>query len=523
MKQATYYARTSSQKQREEKTIESQSAELKELISRDGNKLVKEYLDDGWSGATLARPALDELRDDAEKGFFDVVYFYDSSRLSRDNIDQAVVLRELRKNGVEVIFKDKPLTEENELSFDIEAVIAKHERKKILEITRRGRLHKARKGILVGAYPPFGYDYVLKTKTKEGYYKINKREAGIVRLIFNLYIQFQSIGRVNKELTDRKIKPRMRNGVNWSDSQLSRILSREDYIGTAYYNKTYSFEKENPKKRYSRIIKSGRALRDKNEWLPIKVPAIIEREKFDLVRHLVSKNSRPFGAKKHYYLLSGLGFLKHEECGKSLQADPCNGHSYYRCRQCGMMIPIEELDNPVWNFINNAMNHPDILIKRIAYLNEDTKRSTGLLNEEREDLLKEINKIKGKKNRLLGLYGDEGIEKEALMEQIGSLSQSDRELEIKLKQVAQKLAQVKSKPDLVKNFKEFCKLSKIQIQTLSNQQKRELLSLLLDKVSYSSKANEIKIEGCIPTEMNEEKESNLYGQSSSIVKMPQSV
>ncbi len=82
MKQIAIYARVSSQKQRDEKTIDSQLAELREICKRDGVKIIKEYVDDGWSGATLARPALDELRDDAMGKLFEAVYFLSSDRLS---------------------------------------------------------------------------------------------------------------------------------------------------------------------------------------------------------------------------------------------------------------------------------------------------------------------------------------------------------------------------------------------------------------------------------------------------------
>jgi len=73
VKRAAIYARVSTERQEKQNTIKSQLEDLRRFCREHGLVIVKEYVDDGWSGETLARPALDELRDDALKGFFDVV------------------------------------------------------------------------------------------------------------------------------------------------------------------------------------------------------------------------------------------------------------------------------------------------------------------------------------------------------------------------------------------------------------------------------------------------------------------
>jgi len=84
MKKAVYYARVSTSLQEEKGTIESQKTELINQIKKDGNILVKEYIDNGWSGGRLDRPALDELRGELKEDVFDVVYFLDTDRIARD-------------------------------------------------------------------------------------------------------------------------------------------------------------------------------------------------------------------------------------------------------------------------------------------------------------------------------------------------------------------------------------------------------------------------------------------------------
>src|SRR5437868_6956977 len=78
------YARVSTDEQREGQTIQSQLAELEKFVEQNAWTVHERYLDEGWSGALLARPELDRLRDDAGRGLFDVVVINDVDRLARD-------------------------------------------------------------------------------------------------------------------------------------------------------------------------------------------------------------------------------------------------------------------------------------------------------------------------------------------------------------------------------------------------------------------------------------------------------
>ena len=80
------YARVSSDQQAEEATIESQIAELKERLQKEGCALGEEFcfLDDGYSGETLLRPALERLRDVAFAGALDRIYIHSPDRLARN-------------------------------------------------------------------------------------------------------------------------------------------------------------------------------------------------------------------------------------------------------------------------------------------------------------------------------------------------------------------------------------------------------------------------------------------------------
>ena len=99
MKRAALYGRVSTDRQREEATIESQVLELRKQIAQSGNVLVKEYIDDGYSGKLLDRPALDELRRDAKGDVFDAIYFHSADRLARKAAHQTIIVDELLRRG----------------------------------------------------------------------------------------------------------------------------------------------------------------------------------------------------------------------------------------------------------------------------------------------------------------------------------------------------------------------------------------------------------------------------------------
>jgi site-specific DNA recombinase len=109
--QVALYARVSSEQQAEANTIASQLAEIRVRIVADGLDLptVLEFVDEGYSGSTLVRPALERLRDVAAAGGLDRLYVHSPDRFARNYAYQVLLLEELAHHGVEVIFLNRPL------------------------------------------------------------------------------------------------------------------------------------------------------------------------------------------------------------------------------------------------------------------------------------------------------------------------------------------------------------------------------------------------------------------------------
>ena len=206
------YARVSSERQAKEHTIASQLDALKRRIASDGLECDPElsFVDDGYSGSSLIRPGLERLRDQAAAGAIDRPYVLSPDRLSRKYAYQVLIVEELARCGVEVVFLNNPIGKDPEenLLLQVQGMIAEYERAKIMERSGRGKQHAARHGsvnVLSGA--PYGYRYVGKHDGDgEARYQVLAEESRVVKLIFEWIGQERcSIGEVRRRL--------LRNGI----------------------------------------------------------------------------------------------------------------------------------------------------------------------------------------------------------------------------------------------------------------------------------------------------------------------
>ena len=150
---AALYARVSTANQEDEQTIDVQIAEVKERIKADGNILGDEniFLDNGWSGAILQRPALDNMRASAANKSFDVLYVFDRGRLARKYHYQAIVIEELEDKEIQFIsLNDRSVeNDDDRVMQGVQGLFAEWERTKIAERFRIGRLQRAKTGRLI--------------------------------------------------------------------------------------------------------------------------------------------------------------------------------------------------------------------------------------------------------------------------------------------------------------------------------------------------------------------------------------
>ena len=156
------YARVSSDQQTEAHTIASQLAALRARVVTDECELPDEmqFIDEGYSGATLVRPGLERLRDVSAAGGLERLYVHSPDRLARKYAYQVLLMDEFHRAGVEVVFLNRELgrSPEDELLLQVQGMVAEYERAKILERSRRGKRHAAHAGVVsVLGGAPYGY------------------------------------------------------------------------------------------------------------------------------------------------------------------------------------------------------------------------------------------------------------------------------------------------------------------------------------------------------------------------------
>jgi len=511
------YARVSSEKQEKQETVQSQIACLRDFAVKKGYVIVNEYVDEGYSGEMLARPALDKLRDDASAKLFDSVLVYSPDRLSRKYVYQGLIRIELKKYDIEIIFINNPESNdkpETELLVGVQGLIGEYERAQIIERTRRGKLFKARKGILITSIGPYGYRYVKKDVTldKNGYYEIEENEAVIVGLIFNLFVNNRMSKRaLARELTRRGIRPR--RGIHWRTSSIDKILRNECYKGIAHYNKHIGVEpeKRNPNSAvYRRRKNSSMRLRPKEEWIPIKLAdnlRIIDADVFNHAQEILEKNSSILPREsKHEYLLKGL--LECGQCHSPYVGSPCHGKLYYRCgnryrkfplpKECNAgTVKADKIEVVVWQTISEAIQNPDLVIEQIKKHSDTVNENAEKLEQEIKVLEQKLIGVKRGRDRFLDAYGEGTITKQELKELMDKSREEESFLARERARLVEQFSKVMSTSEIKRNIYDYCTAIKPHLETLSFQEKRQILQLLVRKVILEHDGT-VRIKATIP-------------------------
>lgn len=511
MKIAAFYARVSTNRQEKEATIESQIAEVEEKIKQDGNILGDNlrFIDDGWSGDLLARPALDAMRDSAAEKEFEALYVWDRDRIARKYAYQEIILEELEEQGIKVVdlHASEVKTPEDKILLGFKGLFAEYEKAKIAERMRRGKYFKAKSGKIVHGPAPYGYKYIPKTKDKEGYWIIDGYEANIVRQIFSwVGHDGLTLRKVIKRLEKEKISPRKgKKEYIWRTSTLSRLLRNEAYIGRAYYNKTVAVEPKNPRsnEKYRRIKKSSRTYKPRDEWIPIAVPKIIDKVLFEKVQKQLKKNSK-FSKRnrKHAYLLAGLLYCG---CGSKMTGEPSGKHRYYRCinrilrhplpKDCfAKGVNIKRIDGVVWNAIKGLLENPK-LVRRQAERWLVKKKNYNQKGRELRRIKKVISNLEAEEARLARAYTQELIPFPTFKKIVKEIKDKKIVLEKQAKKINEGLG--KSSQVNLTIEEVYRKVPEI-LKELLKHEKQFILRELIEKIIVNRERSHATIRGYIP-------------------------
>src|SRR3954452_1917747 len=162
MKTTAIYVRVSTDRQAQAQTIQQQVERLQAYLMTEGQALAEDHIfrDDGYSGSSLNRPGLDQLRDRIKRACLERVLITSPDRLARRFVHQMLLMEEFERAGCEVQFLDRPMSQDphDQLLLQIRGAVAEYERVLIAERMRRGRQLKLRSGTLLPwTTPPYGY------------------------------------------------------------------------------------------------------------------------------------------------------------------------------------------------------------------------------------------------------------------------------------------------------------------------------------------------------------------------------
>ena len=429
------YARVSSEQQAQAHTINSQIAALREKVSIDGSDLAEEmeFIDEGYSGSTLVRPALERMRDVVAAGAIDRLYVHSPDRLARKYAYQVLLVDEFKRSGVEVIFLNRELgqTPEDDLLLQVQGMIAEYERAKIIERNRRGKRHAARLGSVSAlSCAPYGYRYVTKQEGGgQARYEINTQEARVVRNIFEwVGKEGVTIGEVCRRLVKAGEKTR-KGKMLWDRSVIWGVLKNPAYIGEAGFGKTRKGPlRPRLRAQRGRPVQPRRASSifdiAREEWLTIPVPALVDRQVFEAAKEQLRENRSRMreGARGASYLLQGLvvcNVCSYAFCGKGMGKK--QGHyAYYRCvgtdsyrfggrRVCdNHSVRTDVLDRAVWQQVRTLLEHPGRITEeyRRRLYPENNSKQSELANVEAR-----LSKLRHGLARLIDSYAEGLIDK----------------------------------------------------------------------------------------------------------------
>jgi site-specific DNA recombinase len=507
------YARVSTERQQERGTVGSQLEALRGAARSEGHEIVEEFVDDGYSGARLDRPALDRLRDAAEAGVLDGVLCLCADRLARAYAYQVLILDELKRFGVTVRFLEGPAMGEDPqatLLIQMQGVIAEFENAKIAERYRRGKLHRARAGEIPFWKMSYGHRRVVPEDGARTRIEIFEPEARIVREIFRAYVnEGQSIRQIAYDLHRRGI-PSPTGKPIWGTSTIGRLLHNEAYIGTVYYNRREWIEGN--ARRGARNRKTRHRDRPREEWIAIPVPTIIDREVFERVKQIGRDNSKwnPRGAEWGAWLLRGL-----IECGHCHVGCNChkmrgrNGtfHRYYHCRNHDLLraggedrrcpernIRANELDEYVFQQVRAALLDPRQLIAGEhaviagAPVNEDE-----LITNQLKRISNAVQAAELERTRLLDAYQAGLFELDELTRRAATLTSRRDELAQEKDTLTRRSAELATQNRLRRGLVGFAERVAASLDELDPDARQRLLRLVVEKVRVTGWRVEIHL------------------------------
>jgi len=487
------YARVSTEDQAKNYSIPSQLEAMHKFATEYGFEVVKEFIDEGVSGAVLDRPALDELRDCVRQKVIDAIIVYDPDRLSRKLVHLMVLADEFERLGIQLHFVTQSMgqTPEDRMLFGMKGLFAEYERTKLLERTSRGKSRKAKEGKQPGGQPPYGYKLV------GGKHVIEPNEAEIVCMVFDSLVKGGMTLRAIQQKLIRLGIPTRKGKSWWQRATLYRMVMDETYVGRWYYNKRMDVPAKS---------KNGgniQVLKPKEQWIPVEVPAMISRETFEAAQTQLARNSEFCSRKtKGEYLLGGLLVCSH--CGYKLGARTSGNRVYYSCyskkgnnrpKICSSKnIRGDKLETLVWQTVSQLLSQPQLIVDQANSTGQIDTNTYIEANLDRVSHALQRKKVEG--DRMLDAYKIGVIDLQTLKQKMDEVKKEEAELTKERSRLERELRKAEAQELNEQKLYQFCQSLPNTLATLNFEDRCQILREVVDKIVVDE--DEVTIYGIIP-------------------------
>lgn len=390
----------------ESSSVTNQREILKRYVSEQENFfIVKEYVDDGWTGTNFDRPKFKEMIEDIEAGIIDTVITKDLSRLGRERLGVGhyteIYFPEHNVRYIALLdnidtYIDSGMNDMAPFKGVINDMYVRDISKKI----RSSLIERKKAGNFLGVTAPYGYK---KDPNNKFHLVINEKEAEIVKRVFRLYLEGNGLTRIAQILTkdgvpvpgeSRDIGKTRKTALysSWKQTTIRRILDNRVYLGELVQFKRRKINYKS--KRRINVPEEERYIcKGTHE-------AIIDEEDFNTVQNILKKN-KSFKGTKHDYLFKGLLYCA--ECGARLNVTYSNYalKRYGEYRYTTICYSYSRLYSDICTRHSNSIPElEEVLIKHIKevcsrYINENLQDELISMAKKQKQLeLKQISNEK---------------------------------------------------------------------------------------------------------------------------------
>jgi site-specific DNA recombinase len=457
------------------------------ILSQRGEGLValpEQYDDGGFSGGNLERPALQRLLSDIQAGAVQCVVVYKVDRLSRSLIDFSRIIEIFEKHNVSFVSVTQQFNTTNSLgrlTLNILLSFAQFEREIIAERTRDKMSAARRKGKWTGGHPMLGYDI----DPRGGRLLVNAGEANQVRAIFNLYLDYNALIPVVREIARRGWRTKRwvtkrgetHGGKPFTKGNLFRLLTNPLFTGKVdFKGQIYEGEHE----------------------------AIVEPETWEQVQQILQRNGRNGGVEvRNNYGALLKGLIQCGSCDAGMMhtytSKGSRRYRYYVCvraQQNGWSscetrsISAPAIESAVVQQIQSIGSDPRIIVRALEKAEEQRRSRIGDLTAERELARKQLTGLGAELRELVPVMG-RGDERTA--ERMADLQERIGQTEQRLAGILNELAGLESgrvdEDDMRAAFGQFGPIW----ESLSSRQQARIIHSLVERVVYNGKTNKVTV------------------------------